>query len=288
MDINLLKTFVTVARSSSINKASEILFLSQSTITSRLNKLELELGVTLLNRSSNGVLLTQEGHKFLSLALSIIDQVKEFQQYCQNKNVINILAGKAFVSFELPRLIGNFKKDNPSYSFYIKTKTNEEVIHSLMNNTSHMAILGYEVHHPQLVQLKLPSDEIVLVVSKYHKWADRFNNLSELENEDLIAYGDQTIPFRKKVDQFLAKNAINPHVVIELESVHAVKQMVLHNIGVSFLPKRTILKEIQDGSLVAHSVSDGQFVRPTFMVYNKVNQSNSILMNFIDWVLKHY
>ena len=65
MTLTQLNYIITIAETKSINKAAEQLYVSQPSLTSAVQELEKELGITLFNRSGRGVTLTNDGAEFL-------------------------------------------------------------------------------------------------------------------------------------------------------------------------------------------------------------------------------
>ena len=77
MDIALIKTFLEVAGTGSFVAAAERLFVSQSAISLRIQRLEDELGRPLCTRSKSGAVLTPAGREFHHYALSILKLLEE-------------------------------------------------------------------------------------------------------------------------------------------------------------------------------------------------------------------
>ncbi len=77
MDINQLKSFVTVAAEGSITKASELLFLSQPAVSAQIKALEDELGLQLFNRTAKGMSLSAQGSALLAKAEQLLQLQKE-------------------------------------------------------------------------------------------------------------------------------------------------------------------------------------------------------------------
>ncbi|MCL1632644.1 LysR family transcriptional regulator [Sporolactobacillus sp. CPB3-1] len=73
MTIDQLKTFLMVAKCLSYHAASRQLFLSQPSVTSRIQALERELNVTLFDRSNQHVRLTEEGRKMVPIAKRMVN-----------------------------------------------------------------------------------------------------------------------------------------------------------------------------------------------------------------------
>ena len=80
MNLNALKTFLAIVETGSLVKASERLFVSQSTVTSRLQTLESDIGQPLFHRKKSGVALTAAGIKFKRYAQAMTDLWRQAQQ----------------------------------------------------------------------------------------------------------------------------------------------------------------------------------------------------------------
>ncbi len=80
MNLSALKTFLTIVETGSLVNASERLFVSQSTVTSRLQSLEADIGQSLFHRKKSGVTLTAAGTKFKRYAEAMIDLWNQAQQ----------------------------------------------------------------------------------------------------------------------------------------------------------------------------------------------------------------
>ncbi|MCF7746611.1 LysR family transcriptional regulator [Sulfitobacter sp. M39] len=80
MDITLIKTFIEVANTGSFVAASERLFVTQSAVSLRVQRLEDSLGHPLFKRSKAGAVLTSEGEQFTSYALSLLKIWEEARQ----------------------------------------------------------------------------------------------------------------------------------------------------------------------------------------------------------------
>ena len=74
MTIQQLKYAVTISETGSMNKAAEVLYIAQPSLTSSIQELERELGITVFNRSGRGVTLTNDGMEFIQYARQVVQQ----------------------------------------------------------------------------------------------------------------------------------------------------------------------------------------------------------------------
>ena len=288
MNLEHLEMFLTIARFGSINKAADALYLAQSTLTHRLKQLEKQVGASLFVRTAGGVALTPEGRRFVPVATSVVEQMRSFRQESGSRRPLAITAGKAFASYELPRLIGSYRRQHPDFTCYVKSSLFEESITGLLTGTADLALLGSEVYHPQLQQIALPGDRIVLIVAPQHPWAAEFPGFPLWGLQEVIAFGDNSAPFRQRVDRFLAEQGLYPNVIMELDSFSAVKRMVMQNLGVAMLPERTVHEEVLAGTLISHDIAAGLLTRPTLIAYAKHKENDRDLRQFVDWMLQTY
>ena len=143
MTLQQIRYALTAAEQGSMNKAAEILYISQPTLTTAVRSLENEVGVRLFNRTNQGITMTAEGRDFLMQARQIYQQYellkdkyasgqvrKKFKVSCQHYS----LAAKAFV--ETVKKYGTGKFD-----FEISETRTMDVITDVGSAVSELGIL---------------------------------------------------------------------------------------------------------------------------------------------------
>lgn len=76
---------ITISETGSLNKAAEILYIAQPSLTSSIKELEHELGITIFHRSGRGVTLTNDGVEFVASARQVYQQYESLlEKYGQN------------------------------------------------------------------------------------------------------------------------------------------------------------------------------------------------------------
>lgn len=80
MNLLHLKYAVEVARTGSINKAAETLLIAQPNLSRSIKELEADLGITIFERSSKGMVLTLQGEEFIGYANSILSQIDSVER----------------------------------------------------------------------------------------------------------------------------------------------------------------------------------------------------------------
>lgn len=144
MTLQQLHYAITIAENGSLNKAAEILYVSQPSLTSSMQELEKELKIIIFNRSGRGVTLTADGAEFLQYAKQLYSQYETIsEKYGNPKNLKKkfgvstqhySFAIKAFVE-----LVKSF--DTTRYEFAIRETQTKDVIGDVASLKSEIGIL---------------------------------------------------------------------------------------------------------------------------------------------------
>ena len=81
MTLQQLNYVITISETGSMNKASELLYVAQPSLTSAVRELEKELGITIFNRSGRGVTLTADGAEFITYARQVYQQYEVLREH---------------------------------------------------------------------------------------------------------------------------------------------------------------------------------------------------------------
>lgn len=144
MTIQQLNYVITISEKGSLNKAAEVLYVTQPSLTSAVRELERELGITLFNRGGKGVTLTNDGAEFIQYARQVVNQYdrllekygkggnlrKKFGISCQHYS----FAVKSFVE-----MVKQF--DTDEYEFAIRESKTRDVIEDVAAGKSEVGIL---------------------------------------------------------------------------------------------------------------------------------------------------
>ena len=144
MTLQQLHYAITIAENGSLNKAAEILYMTQPSLTSSMQELERELAITIFHRSGRGVTLTADGAEFLRYAKQVYSQyemlVEKYRDPQNLKKKFGVsaqhysFAVKAFVE-----LVKSF--DTARYEFAIRETMTKDVIGDVASLKSEIGIL---------------------------------------------------------------------------------------------------------------------------------------------------
>ncbi|MBQ7541163.1 MAG: LysR family transcriptional regulator [Clostridia bacterium] len=144
MTIQQLHYAITISEMGSLNKASEVLYVSQPSLTASMQELEKEIGVTIFYRSGRGVTLTSEGEEFLSYARAVMQQVDALQEKYGKSGARKKKFGVScqHYSFAVKSFAELMKRYNTAeYDFAIRETKTLEVIEDVRTGKSELGVL---------------------------------------------------------------------------------------------------------------------------------------------------
>ena len=144
MTIQQLHYVITISEMGSLNKASEVLYVTQPSLTSAVQELEKELGIVIFNRGGKGVTLTSDGAEFLQLARQVATQYDRLlDKYGKNGTLKKKFGVSAqHYSFEVKCFVEMVKQfDTEEYEFAIRETKTLDVIDDVASGKSEIGIL---------------------------------------------------------------------------------------------------------------------------------------------------
>ena len=154
MTLQQLHYAIVISETGSMNKAAEILYIAQPSLTSAIKELEKETGIIIFNRSGKGVSLTADGMEFLTYARQVYQQYEALQEKYTGGTVRKKFGVSAqHYSFAVKAFVNLVKKFNTyDYEFAIRETKTAEVISDVSTMKSEIGILYLSDFNRQIMQ----------------------------------------------------------------------------------------------------------------------------------------
>ncbi|MDM8100287.1 MULTISPECIES: LysR family transcriptional regulator [Oceanobacillus] len=155
MTLQQLKYVIEVARSRSISKAAQALFISQPSLSNALKELEKEIGVKIFSRTNKGIHVTKEGSEFLGYARQVLEQAELLEnRYSNNAAPQHHFAVSAqhyaFAVSAFVRLLKDYDRDE--YDFTFRETRTYEIIEDVKNLNSEIGIMYINDFNEQIIR----------------------------------------------------------------------------------------------------------------------------------------
>lgn len=258
MDIRNIKTFQTIIRLGSFQRAAEELQYGQSTVTMHIQKLESDLGVKLLERGKK-LTLTEAGrlfHQNADLLLKDYDylQASMDELVKGDAGIIRLGVMEPTASYRLPQLLGPFLRQHPKVKVSIHIGNTTVLGQMLHEGSIDMAICSTPNSGLDHAFEPLFIERLALLVPEDHPLAAKSSiRLRDLQHENLLITNSQC-PYRQKLEGALLENGGSPYSGMEIGNMAALKYYVQADFGIAVVPvitatpnpQGTVLKTIDD------------------------------------------
>ena len=290
-----MKYATEVAKTGSLNKAAEKLFMAPPNLSRSIKELEADLGITIFERSQKGVTLTPEGDEFIGYAKSLLKQIDHIEGLYKENSV-----KKQRFSISVPRAsyiseaLVEFSKDlgkEPVEIFYKETNS-QRTINNILNHDYKLGIIRYAENYDKFFKTMLEEKGLAyemvtefsykLVMSAESSLAKKENiTFDDLTNFIEIAHADPyvpSLPLSKVVKEELPDNIERRIFIFERASQ---SDLLSRNketfMWVSPIPEETLKKY----NLVQVDCVDNKKVYKDILIYKKGYKLTELDKKFI-------
>lgn len=292
VDYLKLHVFVQAAECVSFSEAAKTLHMTQPTISRQIRALELDLNVSLFERSTGGLHLTEAGRMLVPRARKLLCQTCELKQLMESlreevSGEIRIACSTTAGKYILPLVAARFCREHPSVWVSILRCTAGYVVPQLLGSEADLGVVSREICGPDLECQRFFLDPIILITPPDHPWAQ----LREIEPADLIGQPflirEPTSGTRKVMLTELAKHDItleDMDLFLELGSAEAIVRTVQAGFGISFVSRLAADWALKQGLVAAVPVAGVDLCRQIYMVRKIICQAKRAVDTFWGYV----
>ncbi len=211
MNIIYLKYAIEIAKTGSINKAAENLYVAQPNLSRAIKELESSLGTTIFERTSKGMTLTPDGESLLQYSKSLLNQLDQienmFRKDQPNKQTFSISVPRAtYISYAFAQFSKLIDEDRPAEYFYKETNA-LRAINNIIDADYKLGIIRYAAKYDKYFKDMLEEKGLtyeLITEFTYNLVMNRespLNDLKVIRFDDLreyieIAHADPYVPYR--------------------------------------------------------------------------------------------
>jgi DNA-binding transcriptional LysR family regulator len=266
--------FRAVAKHLSFRKAAEELYLTQPAVSLQIKALEEELGVQVFDRSGAHITLTPAGKVLLRYA----KQVNSL--FVQAERDILVLAGDhagrlslgastTIAQYVLPRLLGEFCKEYPRVHPTLISGNTEQIVSAVEDQKLELGFIEGPARSLKVKSEPFLEDELVLIASTAHEWAESASvSVPDLCSAPLLMR-ERGSGTRRVIEMALERLGIKGHlmnIVMELDATEAIKSAVEAGLGVGFVSRWAIAKDLRLDTSFKIVAIEGLRIKREFLV----------------------
>jgi DNA-binding transcriptional LysR family regulator len=244
MDLRQLRYLVALADEGNFTRAAAREHIAQPALSQQLRKLEQELGLTLVERTTRRVALTEAGRLLTARARAILLDVEAAQAEMQAlrgayTGRVTVGAMHTMGPIDISLALAQFHARHPGVELCVTEQSSEELAELLRRDEIDLAFLSVteriESHGLRLAQLV--SEELVAIVGRDHRLArHRRIRLEQLAGEEFISYREGS-RLREVLLSAAAEAGFKPRIALESNESRRVRRLVARGVGAAVLPR---------------------------------------------------
>ena len=275
MEFREISTFLQVAQYQSFSKAARHLGYSQAAVTIQIKQLEQELGVHLFDRIGKQISLTHQGQVFYQYAVSIRNDLEQAKNAVSDPSTLSgeLCLGtiESICASIFPDLLAEYHRLHPEVTISIVTDSPGVLLDRMNENTIDIVyLLDRRIYDNRWCKTLEEPEENIFVASPDHELA---LVKRELELDEVLRFPffltEKDASYRHMLEQYLASINRSVKPFLEIGSTEFIIHMLLKNTGISFLPKFTVQRELQQKQLTALNVRGFQMQTWRQIFYHK-------------------
>ena len=246
VELRQLEYFCMVCRENSVTRAADRLHVSQPSVTIGIRKLEEELGVRLLDRSTKQIALTVEGRILLQRAEGILGQVSDavaemhdlriFQKGAIRVGITAIMGAGLF-----PSVFSKFHRDYPHVQITVVEEGSLSIRKRLENGDLDLGIMITTNNLTAALEcVRIITGRIMVCLPPGHPLGELAAiPFDELKDQQFIMFREDTYS-RRIILEECAKYRFTPRIVVTSSQIGTVLEMVRQGVGISFFIEENI------------------------------------------------
>jgi DNA-binding transcriptional LysR family regulator len=250
----LYKVFYWAAKTGSLTQAGKALYLTQPSVSHAIKQLEDSFGITLFFRNSKGVALTQEGailYSYIEQSQILISLAEEKMAALKNLDSGELRIGGSdslFKHYLLPYL-EDFHQKHPGIRLHLNHGTTPEIIAFLKEGRIDLGVVRMPIVDSQLeVRESIQLQDCFVAGARYAELQDVVLSLDMLLQNPVILFSRNSRA-RMAITELFQSYGYKLKPEIEVGSVDLLIEFARKGLGISYVTREFVSKELEEGSL---------------------------------------
>ncbi len=273
LTLRQLRALAAAAKHGSVTAAAKQLHLTQPAVTLQIQNLQMLAGIPLLQRTGEGMLLTDAGRDVVALSERIEAAIRDCEtsiEMMTGKTAGRISIGAVSTAkYFVPFMISGFSKLYPNIDITLSIGNRQEIGSALRGYDLDFAIMGRPPVDIDMDVRLIGDHPHVIIAPTTHRLARKSRiALSDLAKETFLIRepGSGT---RGLMEQLFEAARISPTIGMAMSSNETIKQAVIAGLGIAFLSAHTVATELDERRLVTLDVVGLPVVRQWFVLARK-------------------
>jgi len=283
-----LQIFAAISRHSSFTRASEELFLTQSSVSSQMKQLTDQIGFPLIEQIGKKITITDVGRKVLALYAEYENSWFKFTEEMSDladtdKGTISVSCVNTCQYF-FPRVLGSFYQQYPEINISFKVYNRQQIMKRITDNIDDLYIMDYISEELDIKAVPFIDNPLVLISRPDHKFANQKNIPLVSLADEMFVVREPGSGTRREVDLFFDVEDITIKSKIELGSNEAMKQGIMGGLGIGVISLYAAALELKLGLLTNLDVEKFPLIRKWNIAYPNGKVIRPVVRTFLDFL----
>ncbi len=244
MELRQLRYLIALAEEQNFTRAAEREHIAQPAMSQQIRRLEEEVGLELVDRSTRRATMTEAGHMLVARARRVLAEVEA--AWSELELIRGVQRGRVTLGVmhtmgpvDISRALAVFHDRHPAVELTVREYSSEELADLLRVDELDLAFLSVtdRIERRSLGLQQLVSEELVVVLPRGHRLADRTDlTMSELADEQFISFREGS-RLRELLMAAGEQAGFTPQVMLESNESRRIRRLVERGMGVAILPR---------------------------------------------------
>jgi LysR family hydrogen peroxide-inducible transcriptional activator len=285
MNLRDLEYLVALAEQRNFHRAAEACHASQPTLSAQIRKLEQELGVSLFERSSRGLILTQAGEAAVRRARIILREITQLRDEATGYSStglrrLHLGVFPTLAPYLLPHVIPRFMEQFPEADILLTEEKSTILLQRLIDGQIDAALLALPVKDPQVTGIKLFTEPFRLAVPSGHVLADNTQLPANALTGQRVMLLEEGHCLRDQALSLCNRYGAQEYDGFRGTSLETLRQMVVAGMGLTILPQLAC-NDTNTGKQIVHlPLAADDFQRDIGLYWRRSSDMNAIMTKF--------
>lgn len=262
MDIDEIRTFVSIAQLGGFTRAAGRLNRSQPAISRRIGLIEQELGAALIERVRGGAKLTEAGRAFLPFAEAVLAAIEDGREAVratvgEGRGDVSLALVGTLADTHIVEVLREFARRSKSLTkggvnLDLRTASSQEISDLVRRGEATLGLRYFDNPHPDLISRVVGNEALLVICAADHPLAGRrITTARRLRGERWVAFpaarGRES--FGGVLERQLAAAGLDGAAVTLIDSLTAQKRLVEAGFGIALVPASSVRDELRLGAV---------------------------------------
>jgi len=295
-DAMTARLVVVLAECGAIGRAADRQNIAPSAVSRRISDLEARLGVSLFDRSPQGVRATPAGQVYVERCRTVLREIADLDAAMADfatgrRGSLRLACTSSPLSGRLPELLAVYAAENPNFALEIQEMSAAEALAALDDGIADLALVADNNEFSRLETKVFEDDPVYVLAAPDHPLSAQLGSNQPIGFDTVMGYEVVGIHHSGALDRLLSAAAARAGTTlgkrVNVETFPALVRMVEAGFGIGFL-RATSLHLLAGTDVLCAPLSDDWAKRQLLLAYRRSSPVSRAMRAFIDLCAKTY